>query len=196
MGSRNTEVDRKRIETLATLRLHEVRDDPVLQSVVRMLARELEAHDGLINIITHDAQWSLAFLERACPLPRALAFSNQTIESDDLLLVTDAAADPRFRDHPLVRNFPRLRFYAGLPINLNGCRVGALCVVGLEPRDVSPRQLATLSDLASVVNEWLAMRQRFLDMADQAAYADEDSQTERMNLEGSTPPISSPWNSG
>src|SRR3546814_20929597 len=51
------------------------------------------------------------------------------------LVFPDAAADPRFRDNPLVTGEPHIRFYAGMPLRAyNGAILGALCIVDRRPR--------------------------------------------------------------
>lgn len=47
----------------------------------------------------------------------------------------------RFAGHPLVAGPPHIRFYAGVPLLLNGLPVGILCVNDLQPRTLLPWQL-------------------------------------------------------
>ena len=50
--------------------------------------------------------------------PREHAFCNYAIEpaAPDVVVVLDAALDPRFKNNPLVTGYPHIRFYAGAPI--------------------------------------------------------------------------------
>ena len=66
-------------------------------------------------------------------------------------VVEDAAADPTFSANPLVTGEPGIRFYAGAPIRYLGQRVGTLCVIDTEPRDLSPSLKQDLQDLAQWV---------------------------------------------
>ncbi|CAE6516153.1 unnamed protein product [Rhizoctonia solani] len=66
------------------------------------------------------------------------------------LVVTDAALDWRFANHPLVTGPPHIRFYAGAPLRTTeGYNIGTLCIVDDKPRDeFSPRQRHTLKEFA------------------------------------------------
>ena len=56
------------------------------------------------------------------------------------LVVRDTQKDPRFVDNGLVKGFPFIRFYAGIPleIEIDGCNwaLGTLCVIDVVPRGV------------------------------------------------------------
>jgi PAS domain S-box-containing protein len=68
------------------------------------------------------------------------------------LWIEDVGEDPRFTGHPMVTGGPRLRFYAGVPIQLaDGSTPGALCVFGDQPRPRDERMLNRLRDLAEGV---------------------------------------------
>lgn len=62
--------------------------------------------------------------------------------------VTDAAADPRWQDHPLVAGPPHLRSHAAQPLILGTRRVGSLCVMDTLPGTLSRSARATLAGLA------------------------------------------------
>lgn len=61
--------------------------------------------------------------------------------------------------NPLVAGELGLRFYAGVPLTTSdGYNLGTLCVIDLEPREVTDEHLATLQDLASLVMDELELR--------------------------------------
>jgi PAS domain S-box-containing protein len=63
--------------------------------------------------------------------------------------VSDARLDHRFADNPLVTGEPGIRFYAGAPLELSGgARVGTLCVIDREPRQLVSSQREVLRQLA------------------------------------------------
>lgn len=67
--------------------------------------------------------------------PSAGSFTRSTMAADDVFIVTDTTADPRFRNHPRVTGGPRIRFFFGAPlIALDGRRIGALAVMDDKPR--------------------------------------------------------------
>jgi diguanylate cyclase (GGDEF)-like protein len=76
-------------------------------------------------------------------------FCGQAIRQRDVFVVPDALQDPRFANHPLVVDAPRVRFYAGAPlVTPQDYVLGTLCVVDLVPRELNPKQLETLRILA------------------------------------------------
>jgi len=115
---------------------------------------------ALISFVDRDREW---FKSRvglsASEVPRVLALCGQTIAEGDLVIVSDAAADERFSQNPLVTGDPRLRFYAGAPlVTSDGFAVGALCVLDREPRELSAGQLEGLRALSRQVTALLELR--------------------------------------
>jgi putative two-component system response regulator len=79
-------------------------------------------------------------------------FCRMVVESGSPVVVEDAQADDRFSDSVLVAGVPEIRFYAGVAIRTRGEQViGALCVMGREPRGLSPHGLEMLEGLAEQV---------------------------------------------
>ena len=68
------------------------------------------------------------------------------------MVVPDTLLDDRFAENPLVVNAPRIRFYAGAPLNLdNGCCIGTLCLIDTRPRELGRHELMMLRDLRDTV---------------------------------------------
>lgn len=85
-------------------------------------------------------------------MPRAIAFCDHTIRSDDVFVVPDLSRDPRFAESPLVAAAPFWRFYAGAPLTyLPGVRLGAFCLLDGRPRAFSPGDQAELAEMADRV---------------------------------------------
>lgn len=74
-------------------------------------------------------------------------------------IVNDLAEDTRFCDRPYVRDGPKARFYAGVPITTpKGINIGALCVLDDKPRDgLEHGQVDLLRNLASAVMSHLEL---------------------------------------
>lgn len=111
-------------------------------------------------------------------MPRGVAFCSHTLLAHDVLSVPDLAQDPRFADSPLVREGPRFRFYAGAPLVSphDGHRMGALCVIGFEPRPaLAEREVKLLKALASLVMDRMELRRL------EKAVRDGRAQFERMS---------------
>ncbi|WP_165068397.1 GAF domain-containing protein [Marisediminicola senii] len=69
-------------------------------------------------------------------VPRDESFCEMTIRRAEHFAVEDASLDPRYKHFGSVVSAPRLRFYAGYPIeSADGQRVGALCIIDTKPRE-------------------------------------------------------------
>lgn len=101
----------------------------------------------------------------SCSLDNALSFCADTVARGELLVVPDTLADPVYRDHPLVRATPAIRFYAGAPLTTpDGISIGVVSVVDYRPRPpLSAAQGEVLRHLASMAMDYLA-RRRLLDI--------------------------------
>lgn len=84
--------------------------------------------------------------------PRLHQFCDHAIRDPEVLVVRDAAEDPRFAENPLVRGRPFVRFYAGAPLHyVRHIRLGSLCLLDTRPRDFSPEDCAELERMADSV---------------------------------------------
>ncbi|WP_223269899.1 GAF domain-containing sensor histidine kinase [Nostoc sp. 'Peltigera membranacea cyanobiont' 213] len=90
---------------------------------------------------------------------RDFAFCNYTIRQSDVFVIPDTLADPRFATNPFVINAPNIRFYAGVPVVITGgCALGTLCVMDIEPRDLSQKQRKGLQTLSHQVIAQLELK--------------------------------------
>lgn len=82
-----------------------------------------------------------------------------TVNTQDILIVPDTSVDSRFKENPIVKLFPKIRFYAGAPlISPNGYNLGALCVLDKEPRSLTATQQKALLVLAKQTVALLELR--------------------------------------
>jgi diguanylate cyclase (GGDEF)-like protein len=83
------------------------------------------------------------------------------LEGPPGVVIPDAHADARFRDHPAVAGTPHLRFYASAPLCVPGGELlGALWVADVRPRAPTSAQLEALGALAAQVMDALELRAR------------------------------------
>lgn len=105
---------------LETLEKYEVLDTPAEQAfddLVHLAAHVTDASAAMLSLVDEDRQWFKArhgIDQRETR--RELSFcAHQLGDPDEMLIVEDATEDPRFQDHPYVREDPGIRFYAGRP---------------------------------------------------------------------------------
>jgi diguanylate cyclase (GGDEF)-like protein len=137
-------------------------EDEHFNRLVQLACTVLETPIALISLVDRDRQWFLARhgLE-ATETPREMAFCAHAIASDETLVVPDARQDPRFCTNPLVTTDPKIRFYAGTPLqSRDGHNLGTLCVIDRLPRNFSANQVRLLEDLAQLVLRELELRRQ------------------------------------
>jgi type IV pilus assembly protein PilB len=127
--------------------------------ISRMAQRVFNAPFAGISFVEDERQWFKSKV--GLPIPdsaRDLSFCGHAITSDQVLVVEDAALDPRFAQNPIVLEDPHIRFYAGQPVKgPGGHNVGTLCIMDKVPREFSDEDLSTLSELGEMVeNEFKA----------------------------------------
>jgi diguanylate cyclase (GGDEF)-like protein len=151
-------------ERLAALRRCEALDtapEIAFDDLVLLASRVCEAPMAAISLVDEHRQWfksQVGFEIRQTA--RDVAFCAHAILQPDLLVVPDALKDERFHDNPLVRNDPRVRFYAGAPlVTTDGQAIGALCVMDTAARSLSTRQAEALHVLARQVINQIELRQ-------------------------------------
>jgi len=107
---------------------------------------------AFVSLVDEHRQWFKARVGLdASETPRADAFCAHTIMGEEVLVVSDAATDPRFAGNPLVTGEPDIRFYAGAPLIVSGgLAMGTLCVVDRKPRELDDAGRAVLADLAQM----------------------------------------------
>ena len=131
----------------------------------RMARLLLGVKIAVVSLVDSERQWfkSCDGLD-AEATPRDVSFCGHTILQPEIFEVPDALLDPRFADNPLVLGPPHIRFYAGAPLrSTEGLRLGSLCVIHDEPRQLDPGQRRTLRDLADLVEQEInqqALRER------------------------------------
>ncbi len=134
--------DAKRDEAkrLATLEALSILDTPAsveMDRITNLASAIFGTPISLLTLVDAKRQWfkSRQGLDVA-ETPREHAFCHHAIQSDDIMEVTDAVLDPRFRDNPLVTASPEIRYYCGMPlVARNGARLGTLCVIDTRPRE-------------------------------------------------------------
>jgi GAF domain-containing protein len=147
------ENEAKRLSTLRGYEILDTRPEDRFDDLTRLAALICDTPIALISLVDEHRQWfkSKTGLE-VSQTPREDAFCAHAIMSQELFVVADACQDPRFAKNPLVVGKPHIRFYAGAPLVApNGQNLGALCVIGRMPRQLSPQQSESLRILSRQV---------------------------------------------
>ena len=92
--------------------------DKSFDGLVQLAAGYFDVPISLVFLVDAKRQWFKASVgSNATETPRDAAFCARAIlQPDQILVVEDTAADPRFATNPLVTGDSSIRFYAGAPI--------------------------------------------------------------------------------
>lgn len=148
-------------ERLTALNALEILDTPPeerFDRITRLVSEFFKVPIAYVAMVDANRQW----LKSSCgwnvkETGRDISFCGHTILQDQTLIIPDAKKDARFADNPMVINEPYVRFYAGRPLRAFGQKVGTLCLVDHEPREVSAEELKTLDEFAAMVEHELTM---------------------------------------
>ena len=142
------------------LRILDTPPEAVFDETVALAARLCDTPVSLVSLVDESRQWFKAKVGTSlCETAREHAFCHRTIQHTGPYVVEDACLDPTLVDNPLVTGGPRIRFYAGVPLELSdGARIGSLCVIDSRPRQLSPVQLDSLKALGRQLSSVLDHR--------------------------------------
>ncbi len=155
------ENEQARLNALRALNVLDTPPEEHFDRVTRMAKRLFNVSISAVSLIDENRQWfkscvGLDVTETA----RDISFCGHTILEDETFIIEDALKDERFSDNPLVTDAPFIRFYAGHPLKTPcGKMLGTLCIIDPEPKTLNDDDIATLQDLASIVQDELAALQ-------------------------------------
>lgn len=149
---------------LMSLRQLQLLDTPASESfdrITRTACLVFGLPYAAISLTDHDRQW---FKSRVGIDPvwmaRQEAPCSRVAETTTAAVIADLAADEEFMHGDLVRS--GMRFYAGAPlVTRDGQGLGALCVLGPDPREASAAEMAALHDLAAMVMAQVELEHAF-----------------------------------
>jgi EAL domain-containing protein (putative c-di-GMP-specific phosphodiesterase class I) len=154
--------EKDRLDSLHSYAILDTEPEPAFDALTKIAAKISRTPLAGVSLIDHDRQWFKSFVGgEAMNIAREHAISSDVVAVNELLVVGDMAADPRYSSNPQVLGRPHLRSYVGAPlIGRDGLPIGALCVADRKPRRFSTAQLDMLTDLASQVVTVLEERRR------------------------------------
>lgn len=148
---------------MRALRRYDVLDSPpdgAFDRITALAARIFSVPISIVSIVDSDRIWFKSHHGiDSTQVDREPGLCASAILQDDAWVVADAPQDPRAMANPLVAGSLGLQFYAGFPlITHDGHRLGTLCVIDREPRQVTPEEVDTLRTLAGIVMDELELR--------------------------------------
>lgn len=152
--------DRLRVAALRALAVLDTPAERVFDEIAELAATVWDTPMALVSFIDEERQWfkaKVGLTDRETT--REVAFCSHAIQRPhEVMIVSDARLDPRFRDNPMVTKEPWIRFYAGAPIVVAGYALGTVCAVDRRPREPSPERIQALAKLAQHAGTLLEYR--------------------------------------
>jgi PAS domain S-box-containing protein len=149
-----------RLKKLVEYNVLDTDAEDIFDEVTKTAAAICDAKISLVSLIDSDRQWfkSKVGLD-AAETPRDISYCGHAIQSDDIMIVEDAADDHRFCDNPLYLGEPHVKFYAGAPlVTPDGFRIGTLCVIDPEKKTLQAHQILALKSLSKQVVNYLELK--------------------------------------
>ncbi|MGX4643744.1 sensor domain-containing phosphodiesterase [Massilia sp. SYSU DXS3249] len=145
------QLEAARLDALRKLDLLDTPPNEAFDRITRMAAQLFKLPIAAVSLTDTDRQW---FKSRVgvdhCAIPREKAPCAQVADTGSTLVIPDLLDDPYYCDSHLAAG--GVRFYAGAPLmTRDGYCLGAMCVLGTEPRTVTEAERAALADLAAMV---------------------------------------------
>jgi excisionase family DNA binding protein len=146
--------ERARLAAVGASGLVDTEEEARFDRITRLATMVTGSPIALISLLTSTRQWFKARVGLGPrETPREWAFCSYAVLQDDMFVVEDTLTDERFRDNPLVRQDPNMRFYAGVPLrDRAGQPLGTLCVIDREPRRLRATEVQGLLDLAAIAS--------------------------------------------
>ena len=143
--------EQQRLDALRRLNLLDTPPVDALDRITRMAAQLFQLPIAAVSLTDSDRQWFKSRVGvKHDTIPRTQAPCGQVADEAQVLVIDDLQADACYHDSPLADS--GVRFYAGAPLlTQEGYCLGAMCVLGTEPRTFTDAERAALADLAAMV---------------------------------------------
>ncbi len=160
--------EEERLRALAEYRILGTQPEQCYDDITKIASLTCGTPISLMSLVDADKQW----FKSKCGFDtqetsRDVSFCAHAIASHEPLIVEDALLDERFKSNPLVVEEPKIRLYAGFPLQTpNDQRIGTLCVIDRKPGHLSDKQHQIMEALSRQVVSLLELRKRSICLLD------------------------------
>ena len=153
-----------RVSELEKYQFLDARSDEYLDNLTKLVGQICEVSAAMISLVGKDRQWAKSIYGNSIyeETAREMSFCEHAIGGDEIYEVNDTLEHDLFSENPLVTDAPQIRFYAGAPlITTAGYKIGTLCVLDTEPRQLNSEQRDALGDMSHQIMHHLELRRKF-----------------------------------
>lgn len=156
------EVEDRRKEIVDDLSIRTIREDAALQRISEAITSICDVPVGHVSLMESEQQCVVGQVGLEVEdFDREETFCAYTMAKNGVMIVEDAADDPRFRDNPFVTQSPGVSFYAGIPLLVDNTPVGTLVAIDSKPRRLDPKARSELFGLVNTVESHLQVIYRY-----------------------------------
>ena len=153
--------EQARLFALEQLNLLDTTPSESFDRITRMASQLFGVPISAVSLTDTNRQW---FKSRVGvdhqEIPREKAPCAAVCDSAEIVVIPDMLDSNVYQDSHLANT--GIRFYAGAPLTTReGQTLGAMCVLGREPREVTEQERATLVDLAAMVMSQIELQHAF-----------------------------------
>lgn len=151
----------ERLGALHRLNLLDTAPSESFDRITRMASQIFDLPIAAVSLTDRDRQWFKSRVGLAHhSIPREKAPCAQVAEQGEAVLIPDLQADDHYCNSNLADQ--GVRFYAGAALTTKeGYSLGALCVLGTEPRETTAAEMGSLNDLAKMVMDQIELQHAF-----------------------------------
>ncbi len=154
-------LERARLFALEQLNLLDTPPSESFDRLTRLASQLFGLPISAVSLTDADRQW---FKSRVgvdhWEIPREKAPCASVSASSEVVVIPDMLASSSYRESHLANS--GIRFYAGAPLTTReGHTLGAMCVLGTEPREITEQERATLVDLAAMAMAQIELQHAF-----------------------------------
>jgi GAF domain-containing protein len=189
--------DPARVAAVRATGLLDAETEEVFDRLSRLAVRLLGVPAAFLSLVDADRDFYLSACGFGEPLASARqitgpTFCHHALASPGPLVIPDTAADPAYRDVPTVRTLG-VAAYVGVPVAVDGQRVGSFCAIDTRPRAWTALEVETMTELAAAAERELDLRmqratlgaanQRFQEQLAELEAASQQLQEQQAELE-------------
>ena len=153
--------EKSRLKSLKSLNILDTAPEERYDRLTRIANKLFGVPIALVSLVDENRQWfKSSFGLNVTETSRDISLCGHAILGDDIFVISDTHKDKRFSDNPLVLGDPNIRFYAGCPLRTrDGSKLGTMCIIDREPRNLKINDKNILKDLAAMVEREFELEQ-------------------------------------
>lgn len=159
--------EKARLEALRQLETLNTEAEEAFARLARLAAHICGTTMSSISLVEHDRQKfkATAGIDLS-KVPCQDDLLHFCLKFQEAVVIPDAEADPQYSNNPLVKGYPHVRFYAGVPLlSSAGSAIGTLSVLDADPQHLTPNQTEALQTIGRQIIHQLELQRSLTTIA-------------------------------